>query len=130
MATYAEYLKSQGASDEDIKVLDTPIARKAYERLEAAVVSASERADAEKRAMDEYKTSVREWNDTKIVPEFQDLDRKATLATANEARLLAAIKTSQDEGLKAVAKSMGYKLDDAPPPNAPPANTPPAPDMS
>ena len=43
MATYAEYLRQNGATDEEIKILDVASARKAYDGMvAAAALSAAE----------------------------------------------------------------------------------------
>src|ERR1700690_2525315 len=55
--TFAELLKSQGATDEDIKLLDTPVARKAHESLMAQVAAA---AEEKARAADVIKRN-QEW---------------------------------------------------------------------
>src|SRR5271166_5663218 len=56
--TYAEFLKSQGATDEDIKVLgDNAIARKAFEAQQAIVAAAADT----KRKADETIAANREW---------------------------------------------------------------------
>jgi hypothetical protein len=116
MATYAEYLKSQGASDEDIKLLDTSIARKAYEKMEEGVVRLAEERDAAKRAAKEYNDKANEWFDTTTAA-YKDMEKKYMSAESEKARAIALIKTAQDQGLIELAEKAGF--------NVPPKDTPP-----
>jgi hypothetical protein len=115
MATYAEYLKSQGASEEEIKILDTAIARKAYERLEASVVANHEEAVKQAKIATDYQANVNEWFD-KHDKEFKTVESSLIAAKANEARAVAALRTAHERGMIDVAKDLGYNFDQ---PNAP-----------
>lgn len=119
--TYEEYLKSQGASAEDIAALTTGsfsgAAKRAFDKLQADLAAAAKQAADAEAARVAYKDEADKWFSEKAVPEYQKMEREATLAKANEARLAAAIKSSQDEGLKAIAKEMGYTVDGAAPPD-------------
>lgn len=43
--TYAEFLKAEGASEDDIKLLNTPIAQKAFDKQQAIAVAAKQKSD-------------------------------------------------------------------------------------
>jgi hypothetical protein len=115
MATYAEFLKSQGASDEDLKVLDHPVARKAWEVSQAQIAQAAEEAATEKRKAREYNEQANQWFDSQTVV-YKDMEKKVMAAEAEKARAIALVKSAQDAGLLEIAKGMGY---DAPPPPDP-----------
>lgn len=106
---YAEYMKSLGATEDDLKVLDTPLTRKAFDAMQA---------DAEARVQN-YKTEADNWYNNTILPNYQTMEQKLAAASANEARARALILASQDEGLKKVAADF-YK--DGGNPNPAPAN--------
>lgn len=114
--TYGEYLKSLGATEEDIKLLDTAIGRKTFEAMQAA----DARATAAESARTTERTTLEKWRDEQVIPLVSDMQKKVILAEANEAKARQAIKTLQDQGLIDVAKDLGY--DTPPPANAPPAN--------
>ena len=115
--TFAEYLRSQGASDEDIKILDTPIARKAHEAMESALA-------AEKQKMETYQGQVETYYTT-TAAKAKELENRAIASAAEAARAKAALMEAQRQGLLDVAKDLGYTPDDPakkePPvdPNAP-----------
>lgn len=112
MPSYAEYLRSQGASDADITILDTPVARKAHEAMEARIAKAVEDANT---SITDYKTKVDTWYNDSIMPEVERTKAEATKNAAEAARARALILSSQDEGLKRVAKDLGYVVDPAAP---------------
>ncbi len=116
--TYAEYLKSQGATEDELKVLDVPSARKAYDRMQADLSAEHERAEAAIKAQDDYKASVNDWHETKIVPAYEEAKREATNAKAEAARAKAVIQDAakRDDQLAKIAKDMGYEVEGAPPP--------------
>jgi hypothetical protein len=95
MATYAEYLKSNGATEEDVKVLDTPIARKAFERMEAAVVAKDDEAKKAKAQADAYQA----WYNDKALPYVSGVESKLSVAEANLAAERTRLKSLQDAGL-------------------------------
>jgi hypothetical protein len=101
MASYAEYLKSQGATEDDVKLLDTPVARKAFERMEAAVVEKeTARLAAEKKT-----AAYQDWYEKQALPYVTETESKlkATEATLTGER--ARIKALQDAGLLEVASA-------------------------
>lgn len=123
---YAQYLKSLGATDEDIKILDTPIARKAWEQQQAAVATAEQaRADAIARATAIEKAN-QDWYNNDILPKYTqtEADMVAAKAEADRAKTVIREMAKRDAALAQVAKDMGYNVEsNTPPPNAPP-NTP------
>src|SRR6266852_564517 len=108
MSKYGDFLRTQGASDADITLLDTPLAQKAYDAQSAAIAAAA--ADAEARVLD-YKTKADEWYNNVAQPNLTKATADATKASAEAARLRALVASSTDEGLRKVAEEMGYKLD-------------------
>lgn len=94
--TYAEFLKANGATDEDLKVLDTPVARKGYEAQMKAVADATAKVAASEAAH-------RDWYDTKVVPGMNALQKKADAAAMKEAAAVAQLKVAQEAGLIEVA---------------------------
>lgn len=110
--TYAEFLRSQGATDEDVKVLDTTIGRKAFEAQQAQVAAEAARIRAEAdTAVADYKKKADDWYETVAQPNITKAQQDATKAAAEAARLRSLVASSTDEGLKAVAKEMGYTLE-------------------
>lgn len=94
--TYAEFLKANGATDEDLKVLDTPIARKGYEAQMKAV------ADEQARTKT-LEASQRKWYDEQVVPTMSKLQKDADTARMKEAAAIAQLKVAQEAGLIEVA---------------------------
>lgn len=120
--TYAEYLKKQGASEEDVKLLDTAINRKMYTEFEAAQASAIE----ERTKRENYAAEVGRWNDEQITPMFETLRGESASIKAKNDAMVAAIRNTTDAALKKVAKDMGYPVDDANPNPNPNPNLNPA----
>lgn len=109
--TYAEFLKSQGASDEDVKVLDTPISQRAYAAQAALATQASADAAAAVAARDKYKADADKWYEEVAQPNLTKAQADAIKANAEAARLRTLVLASTDESLRAVAAEMGYKPD-------------------
>lgn len=107
--TYAEYLKSQGASDEDVKILDTPVGRKTYE----AMLSAQADATKARQGAEAYEKKANEWFE-KNEAEVKASANRAVVESARAAKAEAALKAAQKAGLIDVAKDLGYEFD-APP---------------
>lgn len=99
MATYAEFLKSQGASDEDLKILDHPVARKAWEKQQA---DAAAYADAQVK---QYHQQVNQWYATEIEPSRIATATKLNTLQADLAAERGRIKALQDAGLLEVAQT-------------------------
>jgi hypothetical protein len=96
--TYAEYLRENGASEDDIKLLDTPVARKAHDKMVATA------ADAKRRS-DDIIAKNNEWRDT-VEAQNQTYLRERDTALANAAAESARLKKLQDLGLLAVAENL------------------------
>ena len=114
MPSYAEYLKSFGATEEDLKVLDTPVARKAYDKMvadqEAAV---NQEKQNSQQAMQGYREEMNNWYEQKVLPEWENYKTEAATAKANEARAQAIVREASktNEGLKKVAENMGWDIE-------------------
>jgi hypothetical protein len=106
---YAEYLRSNGANEEDIKILDVPASRKAFDKMQAQVVEADKKAAdslADKLA---YEEKVNKWHQETIVPEYERMKNESLVAKANEAKALKVIEQAQKDGLLEVTEALGYK---------------------
>lgn len=124
--TYAEFLKQQGASDADIQVLDTPIARRAYDAQQTAIATANtEREKAEKVA-----TDTRDWFDNVQTPEWNGLNAEVIKAKAEAARFKTALRTAADRGLLNISKDLGLDDEGTPTTGTPTTGTPPGFDAS
>jgi hypothetical protein len=119
MATYAEYLKSQGASEADIAVLDTPLARRAYERLEESIVRLDGEAKKAKEGAAAYEERVNKWYEDHD-KEFKAVEGKLVAEAAARAKAEAALRTAHERGMLDVAKDLGYDFSNpaTPPPNS------------
>ena len=108
MSAYSEYLRTLGASDDDIAILDTPIAQKAFTQLNAD-------KDAAVKAQTEYKTTADKWYQEEVIPKFTDMQQKTALAEADRARAVALIQAATDSGMIELAKKAGFdkEIDDA-----------------
>jgi len=96
--TYAEFLRAQGATEEDIKVLDHPVARKAWEKSQADAAAAT-------AAAKQLEADTRKWYDETIIPSQEKLQRERDTAVANAAAERARVKALQDQGLLEVAEA-------------------------
>ncbi len=124
--TYAELLKSQGASEDEIKVLVTPASEKAYAALQAQAneyQSKAAKAEADKAAYDKWYKEVAEPTAAKALAER---DQALGDAAAERAR----VKKLSDLGLLKIAEQMegGGGGEPATPPAGGATVTPP--DMS
>ena len=117
--TYAEFLKSQGASEEEIKILDTAVARRAYDKMQADATTAADEARKIRENAEAYEQRVTGWYENHE-KEFKTMENKFVAAEAEKAKAVAALKTAHERGMIDVAKDLGYKFDE---PVAPPART-------
>jgi len=126
--TYAEFLKSQGAGEEEIKLLDTPIGRKAYEKMLADADQARLDGEAAKAAAKKDREQLEGWFSTTAVPEFKEMERRAIAAEAESAKARAAWKAAQERGLVDLEqlKALGYDTGAPTTPAAPAAPALPA----
>lgn len=95
MSTYADLLKSQGASDEDVKLLDTPIARKAYDKLQSDLAGAERVRQEAQAAADANK----KWYDEQALPYIETLTKAKNTAVGEAAANAAKVKALQEAGL-------------------------------
>jgi hypothetical protein len=121
MSKFADYLRANGATEDEIKILDTPTAQRAYDKM---VEEAGAAVAAEKKRLADYQVQVDDYY-AKTSATAKDLENKAIVASAEAARAKAALLEAQRQGLLDVAKDLGYTPE--PPANTPPANTPPNP---
>jgi hypothetical protein len=115
--TYAEFLRQQGADDATITLLDTAIARRAYDAQQAAISAAEQSRDA---ALDNVRQT-REWFNNTQIPEFRGMQNDLIRSQANEARFRTVLKSAVDQGL--IELDPSFKLDGD---GAAGATTPPA----
>jgi hypothetical protein len=97
MATYAEFLKSQGATDDDIKALDTPVARKAFEAQQNAIAAAALKAEEADRVV----AANRKWKEEVVQPILDKTTAERDIARAEAAAERARLKQLEEDGLVA-----------------------------
>ena len=107
MKTYAEFLRENGASDEDIKILDTPVARKVYEQQMTALEAATTLAAKNKADLDNYNA----WYNDKALPAYTEMEKALIIARGNEAKAREIIKTAGEQGLIDIAKAAGFEVE-------------------
>jgi hypothetical protein len=117
--TYREYLLSQGATEEDIKVLDTPIGRKAFEQMQTVQADHTRL----KESADAFQTRVNEYYETEKEKRAR-IESELVASRAREAATRTALLTAQERGLLDVSKDLGFNLEAS---AAPPVNNPAAP---
>jgi len=119
--TFAEYLKSLGTADEDVKALTegsfASTAKRAFDKLQADLAAEHAAREAAEAARVAYEASVDEWHKTKVIPEYQSMQNELIKVQAEEARAKRVLAAIQERGLIDVAKDLGY--DPAPPKHAP-----------
>lgn len=106
--TYAEYLKENGATEDEIKVLDTAIARRAFDKSQDEAEEARTAAAKLEETMKNYEARVNQWyteNDSKL----KQVQNQAIAAAAEAARAKAALLEAQKQGMVDVAKDLGYE---------------------
>lgn len=119
--TYAEFLAENGALPEDIKIMDTAVARKAFEKQQTMLTDAANRAEK----AEQLKAETDKWYYDTHLPEYQTMQNSVVTAQAEAARYKAAIVAAEKQGLVNIAKDLGFN------PDAPVTPvTPVSPDMS
>jgi hypothetical protein len=102
MATsYADYLIENGATKEEVTVLDTPAARRAYDKLQAQVAEAAQ----EKRKVADLVERNREWAQQVEMQNAEYLKQRDS-AQIEVAKAAAAFQKMQDLGLIEIAERM------------------------
>jgi hypothetical protein len=97
--TYAELLKSQGATDDDIKILATPIAERVYAKQQADLAAATETAAKATKQSEAYQ----KWYNEQALPYVTETETKLKTTEATLAGERARLKALQDAGLIEVA---------------------------
>ena len=96
--TYAEFLKAQGASEEEIKILVNAVSERAFAKMQ-------EQAESDKKAaLAEYEGRVSKWYADEIKPNSEKTAKELASAKARAAAREAEIKSLQDQGLLEVAQ--------------------------
>lgn len=108
--TYAEMLRANGATDEDVKLLDTPSARRVFDAQQAAITAANDKATR-------LETETRDWFDNVSTPEWNQVNADLIKAKTEAARLQAALRTAEDRGLLNISKDLGLDLGNPANPN-------------
>src|SRR5438552_7687606 len=124
--TYAEYLKANGATDDELKVLVTPSSEKAYAAMAKAAddaVARATKAESDKAAYDKWYKEVAEPTAAKALAER---DQALGDAAAERAR----VKKLSDLGLLKIAEQMEGGTGEPTPTPAPGGATVTPPDMS
>lgn len=101
--TYREYLKSLDAqaTDEVLNVMDTPLARKAFDKMNADAAADRERAlDAERSSMTQKN---QEWWNNEVQPALKLRDDRITELAGENGRITGIVKQAQELGLEKVA---------------------------
>lgn len=112
MKSYADFLRENGAGDEEIKILDTPIARKVYEKQQADLVASAALATKAQGDLDNYN----KWYTEQANPEYKRMEAAKIASDARVAQAAAIIKGATDQGLIDIAKAAGFDVDPAPAP--------------
>jgi hypothetical protein len=102
--TYAEYLRSLGATDEDIKTMDVPLARKAYEAKQKEAADAVAAATKARADLDGYD----KWYQDEAVPSYKAMETKQLKSDAEAARANALLKAAQERGMIDIALLEGH----------------------
>jgi hypothetical protein len=105
--TYAEYLKANGATEDEIKVLDTAVSRRAFDKSQAEAEEARAASAKLEETMKNYESRVNSWyqeNDAKL----KTVQSQAVAAAAEAARHKAALLEAQRQGMIELAKGAGY----------------------
>jgi len=97
--TYAEMLKSQGATEDDVKLLATPLAERVYAKQQADLTAATAAATKATQQAAAYQ----KWHDEEATPYVAKLEIERNSARVEAAAANARIKAAQDAGLLEVA---------------------------
>jgi hypothetical protein len=120
MGKFYDYLVSNGATAEEAKILDTPLANKLYEKQISDYETLKATAEKTDSDFKNYEEAVQKWyeeNNGKLKGAQDD----AIAARAEQARDREILKQIQAKGLYDVAKNMNFD------PNDPVKKEPPAP---
>jgi hypothetical protein len=125
--SFEDYLRSQGASAEDVKALTegsfSATARRAFDKLQADLAAEVDARKAAEVGAAAYEERVNTWFETEG-PKAEAYRNEAITAGAELAKAKAALALAEKKGLIKVAEQLGYKLDDAPPTRTDPSTVP------
>lgn len=107
--TYAEALRADGATEDEIKVMATERAERQFAKLTAEATKARENELA-------METKAREYFEL-TAAEVAKTNSELALARANEAKARAIILAAKETGMADLAKAAGYEADPNPNPN-------------
>lgn len=99
--SYADFLLENGATADEVKVLDVPAARKAYDKQQSLVAAAA----VERQKATDLIAQNREWA-TQVETQNQSYLRERDTALANDAASSARIKKLTELGLLQVAENL------------------------
>lgn len=103
--TYAEFLKANGATEDEIKVMDVGPARRAYDAMQSKLEAESSARTAKEAELAKYD----EWYQTQALPEYKAME-KASIQNAGEAaRYKAMVDKAREQGLIDVADDAAAK---------------------
>jgi len=103
--SYAEFLKANGATDEDIKLLDTPVARRAHDTLQSKLEAETAARTAKEGELSKYD----EWYQTQALPEYKNMEKQSIQNAAEAARYKAMVEAAQKQGLIEVEENAAAK---------------------
>lgn len=111
--TYAEYLRQNGASEEEIKALTegsfATAAERAFNKSQQEIAAAQKAAADEKAKLDANE----KWYVEKVAPEYNSMQNALLVERGDKAKALAVIKAAQERGLIDNAALAGFET--APP---------------
>lgn len=110
--TYAEYLKANGATDDDVKLLATPLASKLWDKQQADLTAAT--AAAAKAS--EQAAAYQRWHDEQAAPYVAKIEKERDSARIEAAAAAARLKAAQDAGLIELAEQREPGSSVTPPP--------------
>jgi hypothetical protein len=99
--TYAEFLAENGATPDEIKILDVPAARKAFDKQQAAVAAA---AETQRKAAETIEAN-RKWAE-QVEAQNQTYLKERDSATVETAAYKARMAKMQELGLIEIAEKM------------------------
>jgi len=111
-----QFLKANGASDDDVKALTegsfAGAAKRAFDAAfakAAAAEAAAADAVAARTKAEAVVAETTDWYNNTALVEYGKLQNEVVAAKANEARYIAALKVAQERGLIDVAKDLGFE---------------------
>jgi len=97
--TYEEMLRAQGASDDEVKLLNTPTAQRLFAKQAADLAAANDAATKAKTQAESYQ----KWYNEQALPYVSEVESKLKVSEATLTGERARLKALQDAGLIEVA---------------------------